>query len=136
MKDSATSLNASSATGFSEGAPRRILWLTIALGLAVASLAAWRYGAASATSFGVGTVASYFNFQLLHAAVGRLGAAARPGSRRIVTLFIFRYFALGLLGYATVKVFGVSPVSFCVGLLVTTCALLLDSLRELIYARA
>ncbi|MCZ2155192.1 MAG: ATP synthase subunit I [Bryobacterales bacterium] len=130
------SAEASTTTGFSEGAPRRILWLTIAIGLIFTCVAAWRYGMAPATSFVVGTVASYFNFQLLHAAVGRLGAAPRPGSRRIVTLFIFRYFALGLLGYATVKVFGVSAVSFCAGLLVTTAALLVESLRELIYARA
>ncbi|MCC6265505.1 MAG: ATP synthase subunit I [Bryobacterales bacterium] len=115
---------------------RRIRGFTLGLSVVVAALAAWRFGTGSAASFTVGALASYFNFQLLHAAVGRLGAEPSPGSRRIVLLFVFRYFALGLIGYATVKVFGVNPVSFCVGLLVTTFALLLDSLSELIYARA
>lgn len=115
---------------------RRVRNLTAGLSIAIAGAAAWRLGAGSAASFAVGALASYFNFQLLHAAVGRLGADPLPGSRRIVSLFVFRYFLLGLLGYATVKVFGVNPVSFCVGLLMTTFALLLDSLSELIYARA
>lgn len=126
-----------SATGMLTGVSiRRVRGFTLGLSVVVAALAAWRFGSGSAATFAVGALASYFNFQLLHAAVGRLGAEPSPGSRGIVSLFIFRYFALGLLGYATVKVFGVNPVSFCVGLLVTTFALLLDSLSELIYARA
>jgi hypothetical protein len=128
--------NASSADMFSGISPLRIRRLTTGLSILVAVLAVWFFGPGSATSFSVGALASYFNFQLLHAAVGRLGAEAQPGSRRIIWLFVFRYLALGLLGYATVKVFGVNPVSFCVGLLMTTFALLLDSLSELIYARA
>ena len=128
--------DASSADMFSGISPFRIRRLTVALSIAAAGLAAWLFGPGSAVSFSVGALASYFNFQLLHAAVSRLGAETLPGSRRIVSLFVFRYLALGLLGYATVKVFGVNPVSFCVGLLMTTVALLLDSLSELIYARA
>ena len=116
--------------------PRRICRLTVGLSILAATAAWWWFGAGSAASFSVGSLASYFNFQLLHAAVGRLGADPSPGSRRIVALFVFRYFALGLLGYATVEVFGVNPVSFCVGLLTATFAMLLDSVNELIYARA
>ncbi len=114
----------------------RILYWTIALSAIAVSGALWRGGPAAAASFTVGAVASYFNFQLLHGVVSGLGPDAIPASRRIVWIFVFRYLALGLLGYATVKVFGVNPVSFCVGLLMTTAAFLLDSLTELIYARA
>lgn len=121
---------------FSGISPSRIRRLTVCLSIAVAGLAAWHFGPASASSFSVGALASYFNFQLLHVVVGRLGADPLPGSRRIVALFVFRYLGLGLLGYATVKVFGANPASFCGGLLMTTFALLLDSLGELIYARA
>jgi hypothetical protein len=120
-------------TGYS---PLRIRRWTILLGLGGAALVLWKGGPAAAASFSVGALASYFNLQLLHALVGTLGSDPLPGSRRVIWMFVFRYSALGLLGYATVKVFGVNPALFCVGLLVATLALLTDSLVELIYARA
>lgn len=124
---------ASRTTGYSTLRLRR--W-TVLLGLVGATLAIWKGGAAPAASFSVGALASYFNLQLLHALVGSLGPDPQPGSRRVIWMFVFRYSALGLLGYATVKVFGVNPALFVAGLLVATLALLVDSLVELIYARA
>lgn len=124
---------APASSGFSS--PRIRRW-TLLLGFAGAALVFWKAGAAATASFSVGALASYFNLQLLHALVGSLGPDPLPGSRRVIWVFVFRYAALGLLGYATVKVFGVNPALFCAGLLVATLALLTDSLVELIYARA
>jgi hypothetical protein len=123
---------AATATGFSS---TRILRWTVILGAMGTALVFWNLGSAAAASFAVGALASHFNLQLLHALVGSLGPDPLPGSRRMIWMFLFRYSALGLLGYATVKVFGVNPALFCVGLLVATMALLTDSLAELIYAR-
>ncbi len=121
------------AFGFSLKRIRRWSYTLGAIGAAVAISVG---GLGAAASFLVGALASFFNLQLLHAIVAQLGPEPVPGSRQIIWISMLRYVALGLLGYATVKVFGVDPVPFCIGLLVATIALLLDSLTELLYARA
>ena len=111
------------------------LWC-IALG-GIGTLSSWFLaGAGVAASFAIGAIASYFNFQLLHAVVLHLAPDPVPGRRQVLWLFVIRYGVLGLVGYATVRVFGVNPASFCIGLTVAAFAALLHSISELIYARA
>ena len=114
----------------------RIRIWSLALGGLGGAVGLAAFGAGVAATFCVGAIASYFNFQLLHAVVQHLGPEPSPGRRKILWLFVFRYGALGLLGYATVRVFGVNPAPFCMGLTMAAFAALLDSLSELIYARA
>lgn len=111
---------------------RRWSWvLGIAGGVAMAVFA----GPAHAAGFLVGAIASWFNFQLLHAVVERLGPDPRPGSRKVISLFALRYFGLAALGYVTLRVFGSNPAAFCAGLLVAALAMLLNAIFELMYAR-
>jgi len=113
--------------------PRIRRWCCL-LGVGGTIAVAYGAGTAASAGFAVGAIASWFNFSLLHAMVSRLGPDPKPGSRRVITLFVLRYLALGALGYVTLRVFGSNPAAFCAGLLVAAFAMLFDAIFELIYA--
>ncbi|MCW5964328.1 MAG: ATP synthase subunit I [Bryobacterales bacterium] len=119
---------------FSVSLPRVRRWIVL---LSVGGGAVLLYAAGTPASLGflVGSIASWYNFSLLHAVVERLGPDPKPGSRRIISLFALRYLGLAALGYVTLRVFGSNPAAFCTGLLVAPFAMLFDSIFELIYAR-
>jgi hypothetical protein len=90
----------------------------------------------SAATFVAGSIASWFNFLLLHSAVMNLGTEPTQGKRRVMALFAARYIGLAIAGYATLILFGANPAVFCAGLLVAVFAMFFEATIELIYARA
>ena len=110
---------------------RGALILAAAGTLAAFALKGWRWG----LGFAAGAAGSCLNFYWLH----RLVEGFTPGGRRprrwLLVFLATRYLLLGLAGYATVKVFGLSLAAILLGLFVPVAAIIIEIIYELMYAR-
>ena len=115
----------------------RISRLTLALTGAGAAiyfaLAGWRGGC----GFLLGAIVSYLNFRWLKRTVNALGetVGGKPPRAWVAVVLGLRYLLLGLGAYAIVRFSEISLTAALVGLFVSTAAVILEILIELIYAR-
>ncbi len=119
---------------FLERALRRIFRGALILGIAGTVVALWLSGWRNGLGFLLGAAGSYLNFYWLH----RLVEALVPGGRRprkaLLVLLATRYLVLGLGGYVTVKLLGLSLAAILLGLFVPVAAIIVEIICELIYA--
>jgi len=114
----------------------RISRLTLALTGAGAAIyfamAGWR----GACGFLLGAIVSYLNFRWLKRTVNALGetAGGKPPRAWVAVVLGLRYLLLGLGAYAIVGFSEISLTAALVGLFVSTAAVILEILIELIYA--
>jgi hypothetical protein len=96
------------------------------------AMAGWRGGC----GFLLGAVVSYLNFRWLKRTVNALGetAGGKPPRAWVAVVLGLRYLLLGLGAYAILKYSEISLTAALVGLFVSTAAVLLEILIELIYA--
>ena len=114
----------------------RISRLTLAITGAGAAIyfamAGWRGGC----GFLLGAIVSYLNFRWLKRTVNALGetAGGKPPRAWVAVVLGMRYLLLGLGAYAIVRFSEISLTAALVGLFVSTAAVILEILIELIYA--
>ena len=114
----------------------RISRLTLAITGAGAAIyfamAGWRGGC----GFLLGAIVSYLNFRWLKRTVNALGetAGGKPPRAWVAVVLGLRYLLLGLGAYAIVRFSEISLTAALVGLFVSTAAVTLEILIELIYA--
>jgi hypothetical protein len=112
----------------------RILMVVSAVGTCVTwAIGGWKVGA----GFALGAVISSLNFYWLHKLVdnlgGSLGGNARPRYRTI--LLGFRYLILGGAAYVILRVSPISMTAVLTGLFVSTAAVFVEVIFEIVYAR-
>ncbi len=113
---------------------RLILVLTLSGTAVYSAIGGWR----GACGFLLGGLVSYLNFRWLKRTVDSLSAVAsgRKPPRASVAVFLgLRYLLLGLGAYAILKFSEISLTAALVGLFVSTAAVILEILIELIYVR-
>ena len=112
---------------------RLTLALTVSGGVVCFAAAGWRGGC----GFLLGALISYLNFRWLKRTVNALGeaAGAKPPRASVAVILGLRYLLLGLGAYAILKFSEISLMAALVGLFVSTGAVILEILIELIYAR-
>jgi len=114
----------------------RISRLTLAITGAGAAIyfamAGWRGGC----GFLLGAIVSYLNFRWLKRTVNALGetVGGKPPRAWVAVVLGLRYLLLGLGAYAIVRFSEISLTAALVGLFVSTAAVILEILIELIYA--
>jgi len=113
---------------------RRIYRWMLVLALAGTVVALRVGGITAGCSFLLGSTASYFNFRWMVRMVEALGPHGRKPGKLLAVVLGGRYLLFGILGYAIVKYFGVSPVAALAGFLVVAGAVMFEILYELIYA--
>jgi len=96
------------------------------------AMAGWRAGC----GFLLGAIASYLNFRWLKRTVSALGetVGGKPPRAWVAVVLGLRYLLLGLGAYAIVRVSEISLTAALVGLFVSTAAVIVEILIELIYA--
>lgn len=96
------------------------------------AMAGWRGGC----GFLLGAIVSYLNFRWLKRTVNALGEAVggKPPRAWVAVVLGLRYLLLGLGAYAIVRFSEISLTAALVGLFVSTAAVILEILIELIYA--
>ena len=96
------------------------------------AMAGWRGGC----GFLLGAIASYLNFRWLKRTVNALGetVGGKPPRAWVAVVLGLRYLLLGLGAYAILKYSEISLTAALVGLFVSTAAVILEILIELIYA--
>jgi len=96
------------------------------------AMAGWRGGC----GFLLGAIASYLNFRWLRRTVSALGetVGGKPPRAWVAVVLGLRYLLLGLGAYAIVRVSEISLTAALVGLFVSTAAVIVEILIELIYA--
>ena len=96
------------------------------------AMAGWRGGC----GFLLGAIASYLNFRWLRRTVSALGetVGGKPPRAWAAVVLGLRYLLLGLGAYAIVRVSEISLTAALVGLFVSTAAVIVEILIELIYA--
>ena len=92
-------------------------------------LGGWRTGA----GFLLGAAVSGLNYHWLHKLVAGMGAAGRPQFRSIV--LGFRYVILGGGAYVIVNLSKISLAGLLAGLFVSTAAVFVEVIFEIVYAR-
>ncbi len=92
----------------------------------------------NAASFLAGAGVAGLSFWLLKRLVDDVGAALEGRQPRGASMIVhaFRLLLLGGALFAILRVYGASPNSLCVGLLVPVVSITLEALYEWIYARA
>jgi len=98
------------------------------------AIGGWR----GASGFLLGGLISYLNFRWLKRTVDSLGQAAggkKPPRASVAVFLGLRYLLLGLGAYAILKFSEISLTAALVGLFVSTAAVILEILIELIFAR-
>ena len=127
---------------FLSGAYRRIHIASFILS-AVAALAAHLiWDARVAAGLLLGALVSWINFvwlkQSMVALTDRVAAGSevpeKPGSRKILFKFIFRYVILAALAYVIISSLPVSVYGLLAGLFVSVAALLFESVCEMVFA--
>jgi hypothetical protein len=119
-----------------EGALKRILWISIALGAAgvIVTLLVW--GPDAAAGFFAGALLSLVNLRWWKTVAGAVGDGASSGSPRASVVFLtLRYLLFAAVIYGIVKILKISPAAPLAGLLVSAAAGMIEALYELIYAR-
>lgn len=111
---------------------RWMLLLMSAGAVAATVYGGWRWG----SGYLLGAGASYLNFHWLKRLVNSLGeaAAGKPPRARVAVVLGLRYLLLGLAGYAILNYSTLSLTAALIGLFVSTAAVILEMLFELIYA--
>jgi hypothetical protein len=111
---------------------RWMLLLVSAGAVAATVYGGWRWG----LGYLLGASASYLNFHWLKRLVNSLGeaAAGKPPRARVAVILGLRYLLLGLAGYAILNYSTLSLTAALMGLFVSTAAVILEMLFELIYA--
>ena len=96
------------------------------------AMAGWRGGC----GFLLGAIVSYLNFRWLKRTVNALGetVGGKPPRAWVAVVLGLRYLLLGLGAYAIVRFSEISLTAALVGLFVSTAAVILEILIELIYA--
>ena len=92
----------------------------------------WRWG----LGYLLGASASCLNFHWLKRLANSLGdaAAGKPPRARVAVILGLRYLLLGLAGYVILNYSTLSLTAALLGLFVSTAAVILEMLFELIYA--
>src|SRR4051794_6468000 len=90
----------------------------------------WTWGA----GFGLGAVASWWNFRLIKQVVDALGRS-RPTRKRVAILAGLRYALLGGGAYVILHYSPVSMMATLIGLFVSVAAVIFEICFELVYAR-
>lgn len=109
---------------------RRILFLTLALGVAGAVGAAIWKGPAEAIGFLLGAVLSAASLWRWKKVVDALGSAPKG---RSTMRWVLRFAALAAIAYVIVRYLGVSPAAVFLGLLVSSVAVIISIIYELVY---
>jgi hypothetical protein len=107
---------------------KRVLRLTLVLGVIGSAAVLAKYGVRDALGFAVGAGLSYLSFRSwgkLAASVGASGKAPAMGSAVFLSL---RYVLIGVAIYAIIEGLGSTPGALIVGLLVSFAALSLELL--------
>lgn len=116
-----------------ERASGRIVWLMVLLGAAGAGAMTiwhgWRWGA----GFVIGTAISWLNFRWLKRLTQTLGDASlgHPGAMFLAA----RYFLLGGSAYVILRYSSISLTAALAGLFVSTAAVIVEILFELVYGQ-
>jgi hypothetical protein len=118
---------------FYERAPRRILRLTVIVGIAGAATTWLAMGLRPALGFLAGAVLSGLNFYWLWQLVQSLGPSGKAPARGSAILLSFRYLLIAGVVYVIVKGLGVTPAAVLWGLLAAFAAVILEILYELIF---
>src|SRR5579862_7357781 len=115
---------------------RRIVWLTVWIGLAGSIAMLIARGVRPAAGFALGSAISLANFE----GVRRLAGALDPAQRMrkgVAVLLVLLYAPIAAAVYVIVDILGVTLAAVLVGLLAAFGAVILEVLYELIlYARA
>ena len=119
--------------GMYERVTRRITRITALLGAAGTAGAFAIGGWKAAAGFALGGTASWFSFRWLKQVVGGLGAD-RPAPN-LALKGVIRYLLIGAGAYVIVRYTVVNLLAAFAGLLLSTAAVLVEILIELIYAR-
>lgn len=119
---------------FLQCALRRIFRGAAVLGVAGAAAALWLGGWRSGLGFLLGAAGSGLNFYWLHRLVEGLAPGGRRPRKALLVLLATRYLVLGLGGYVTVRLFGLSLAAILVGLFVPVAAIIVEIVYELVYA--
>lgn len=112
---------------------QRITWITMGLA-AAGSVAAFVIGGWTwAVGFSAGGAASWLSFRWLKQMVGAFGVEHPPSN--LAAKAVLRYLVIGVAAYVIVKYTVVNLHAALAGLLLSTAAVLVEILIELIYAR-
>jgi len=123
---------AESDPAFYDRAIRRISRLTLILGFIGAAAVASVRGVRDGLAFLIGASLSYVSFWGWQ----QLANAITPGRKpRSAKFFILRMIAILALAYVIIRFLGLNIAVAVAGLLVSTVAVLLEIIYELIYAR-
>jgi hypothetical protein len=117
---------------FEEPVLRRIVWISVALAIAGAIVAYFKYGPANAAGFLAGSTLSIVSFHGLRRMVRGIGG---PSTGPSTALFALRYFLVGGAVYVIVKSLEITAMPVLAGLFVAAAAVIVEILYELIYAR-
>ncbi len=113
---------------------QRITWIIGGLGIAGVTVAFLIGGWSSGAGFGLGAGVSWLSFRWLkQVVVGSVGVE-RPASN-LAWKAVMRYVLIGWVGYVIVKYTVVNLRAALAGLLISTAAVIVEILIELIYAR-
>jgi ATP synthase I subunit len=121
---------------FYAGALGRIRNSMIALALALAAIAWWRFGGAAALGFLFGCMIAYLNFHWLKSGVAGLAdrvteTGERQSGTGIVARFLFRYVLLGAAAYGILTSFPASLRGLFAGLFLPVGAIACEAVYEL-----
>jgi hypothetical protein len=120
---------------FYSGAAARLPWFMVALGLALATVAWWKFGRASAMGFLGGSVIAFLNFHWLKGGVTSLAdrvteAGSRQSGRGIVFRFLLRYVLMGAAAYVILTSFPASLRGLLAGLFLPVGAIACEAVYE------
>jgi hypothetical protein len=123
---------AESDPAFYDRAIRRISRLTLVLGLIGTAATASVRGIRDGLAFLIGASLSYASFWGWQELANAITPGRKPRSSRF---FVFRMLALAGLAYVIIRFLGLNVAVAVAGLLISTAAVLLEIIYELIYAR-
>ncbi|HZZ14985.1 MAG TPA: ATP synthase subunit I [Candidatus Sulfotelmatobacter sp.] len=120
---------------FYSGAAERIPWFMVALGLAFATAAWWKFGPSTAIGFLGGSVIAFLNFQWLKSGVkGLADRVTQVGSAQsgkgIVFRFLLRYVLMGAAAYVILTSFPASLRGLFAGLFLPVGAIACEAVYE------
>jgi hypothetical protein len=116
---------------FYDRAIRRIRWIILGLGLAGTGGVSAIGGVWSGFAFLIGAAVSYLSFSGWQ----RLAGALSPDAKKPSSWFIVRLVALLAVAWVIIKILRLNMAAAVGGLLVSSAAVILELVYELIYAR-
>ena len=116
---------------FYDRAIHRIRWIILGLGLAGTGGVSAIGGVWSGLAFLIGAAVSYLSFSGWQ----RLAAALSPDAKKRSSWFILRLVALLAVAWVIIKILRLNMAAAVGGLLVSSAAVILELVYELIYAR-